>query len=352
MFAPLLIMLSAVTLTVAALWDLASTRKRKRSIIRSLGSGVLALATVAAMIVAVSCVIDAVAFWHAMPLGALYSINGHRMHLDCEGHGSPTLLLDAGLGNDTLIWRRVQPLLAQRMRVCSYDRAGYGWSEPVDGPRDADHISAELHGLLMAAGLQGPFVLVGHSIAGLYIRDYAARYPEGIIGLVFVDASTIPAGYFPTNTNANQKNSLGKGLSEKLGRGAFKLGLTRLFGACPGSFPGYRFGLTLPRLEGICREDFETYIKERDDFDLSAQETTRTPMGAHIPILIISRDTSDEAWNQKQDSLRLLSDHSRRIVVTGSGHYVEVDRPELLVNQLTLFVEESHDSEFKPAQVP
>src|SRR3984885_16370192 len=85
---------------------------------------------------------------------------------------------------------RVQPELAKTTRVCSYDRAGYGGSEMVPGPRDADHVATELHGLLHAAGIEGPIVLMGHSIAGIFIRDYATRYPAQRAGLMFVDGST------------------------------------------------------------------------------------------------------------------------------------------------------------------
>ena len=112
------------------------------------------------------------------------------MRIDCSGSGSPTLVLDAGLGNDGLIWGGVQPVLAKTTRVCSYDRAGFGWSDALPPPRDADHIAAELHGLLIAAKVNGPIVLMGHSIAGIYIRDYATRYPEKLAGLIFVDGST------------------------------------------------------------------------------------------------------------------------------------------------------------------
>ncbi len=112
------------------------------------------------------------------------------MRIDCMGSGSPTIVLDAGLGNDGLIWGGVQPVLAKTTRACSYDRAGFGWSDALPPPRDADHIADELHGLLAAAGINGPVVLMGHSIAGMYIRDYATRYPTNVAGLIFVDGST------------------------------------------------------------------------------------------------------------------------------------------------------------------
>lgn len=124
------------------------------------------------------------------PKGRLYTVDGYRMHLYCTGEGSPTLVLDAGLGNDSLIWADVQPTLSKTTQVCSYDRAGFGWSDLQPRPRDAHRITDQLHTLLTQAGIKGPIVLMGHSIAGLYIRDYAARYPRNLSGLVFVDGST------------------------------------------------------------------------------------------------------------------------------------------------------------------
>ena len=119
----------------------------------------------------------------ALTPGRVYLVSGYRMHMNCMGSGSPTLILDAGLGNDSLIWGGVQPALAKSTSVCAYDRAGWGLSQPVPGPQDANHIADELHGLLDAAGIHGPVVLIGHSIAGIYIRAYASRYPAQIVEL-------------------------------------------------------------------------------------------------------------------------------------------------------------------------
>lgn len=107
--------------------------------------------------------------------GKLYTVDNYRMHLNCMGQGSPTIVLESGLGEDSLIWGKVQPVLSNTTRVCSYDRAGMGWSAPHPGPRDADEIADQLHALLQAAAIDGPIVLMGHSIGGLYVRDYATR---------------------------------------------------------------------------------------------------------------------------------------------------------------------------------
>jgi pimeloyl-ACP methyl ester carboxylesterase len=144
---------------------------------------------------------------HAAP-GSLYVIEGYKMHLHCSGEGSPTIVLDAGLGNDSLIWTKVQPELSKATRVCSYDRAGFGWSDPQPGPRDADPIVQELHQLLTEAGISGSIVLMGHSIAGLYIRAYAARYPHNLSGLVFIDGSTpLQVDRFPNELREEDKNT-------------------------------------------------------------------------------------------------------------------------------------------------
>src|ERR1700730_814829 len=149
---------------------------------------VLFLLAAAAMVIAASSGFNAAAlyrFRHSPP-GQMFLVGGHAMRIDCSGSGSPANLLDAGLGNDGLIWGGVQPALAKTTRVCSYDRAGFGWSDPLPPPRDADHIADELHGLLAAAKIGGPIVLMGHSISGIYTRDYATRYPAEVAGLIFV----------------------------------------------------------------------------------------------------------------------------------------------------------------------
>jgi pimeloyl-ACP methyl ester carboxylesterase len=120
---------------------------------------------------------------------AMVDIGGYKLHLSCAGQGSPTVLLEAGNGPTSAGWAWVQPELAETARVCSYDRAGIGRSEQSPNPRDAHHIGLELHQLLDAAGVDRPLVLVGHSYGGLYVRQYAAMYPEEVAGMVLVDSA-------------------------------------------------------------------------------------------------------------------------------------------------------------------
>src|SRR3989304_2698045 len=101
--------------------------------------------------------------------GQLVDVGGYKMHIHCTGQGSPTVILEAGSAEFSVNWAKVHPEVATFTRVCSYDRAGFGWSEPSPHPRTADKMTEELHALLVNAKIQGPYVLVGHSIGGLLV---------------------------------------------------------------------------------------------------------------------------------------------------------------------------------------
>jgi pimeloyl-ACP methyl ester carboxylesterase len=112
-----------------------------------------------------------------------------RLNFHCLGHGTPTVLLESGFGVGAQAWGKVQPRIAAVTRVCAYDRAGYGFSDPGPMPRDGAAIARDLDQGLRAAGIAGPYVVVGHSAGGLYARLFAARRRSDVVGLVFVDSS-------------------------------------------------------------------------------------------------------------------------------------------------------------------
>jgi len=111
------------------------------------------------------------------------------MHIHCEGEGSPTVILDAMSGGFSSFWAWIQPEVAKQVRVCAYDRAGFGWSENDLEPESPQQTARNLHVLLTNAGIEGPFVMVGHSKGGIYVREYAALYPQEVVGLVLLDSS-------------------------------------------------------------------------------------------------------------------------------------------------------------------
>jgi pimeloyl-ACP methyl ester carboxylesterase len=122
--------------------------------------------------------------------GTAYDVGGRRLHLNCTGVGSPTVVLEAGLGEISPHWAWIAPAVAADTRVCAYDRAGQGWSDDSPGPHDGAAIAAHLHTLLQRANEPGPYVLVGHSIGGPYVMTYAQRYPGEVAGMVLLDATS------------------------------------------------------------------------------------------------------------------------------------------------------------------
>src|SRR5215216_2134887 len=190
-------------------------------------AGLLTLAVIGAIYQVVATQIDQRTY---SPPGEMVNVNGHLMHINCMGEGGPTVILEAANFGMSAHWVRVQQQLAKSTRVCAYDRAGMGWSEAGPEPRDARHISSELHTLLKNADTEGPYVLVGHSYCGLYARMYAARYPDQVAGVVLVD-STHPKQF--------TRSPEGRAMYEQIRRlGAVipfltRLGVTRLFNVYP-----------------------------------------------------------------------------------------------------------------------
>jgi pimeloyl-ACP methyl ester carboxylesterase len=127
------------------------------------------------------------------PPGRLIEVDGYRLHLNCTGTGTPTVILEEGAGGGSLNWTWIQRKVAETTRVCSYDRPGHAWSSSIETPRDAETVSRELDALLKAAGEKGPFIAVGHSLGGTYARMFAARQGRDVVGLVLVDATPLCA---------------------------------------------------------------------------------------------------------------------------------------------------------------
>jgi len=294
--------------------------------------------------------------------GSDYGVNGRRMHLNCTGAGRPTIVLDAGLGWDSLEWGGIQPALAKQTRVCSYDRAGFGLSDAAAGPRDAVHITAELHALLGRAGVAGPVVLMGHSIAGIYICEYASKYPEQVAGLVFVDSST-PL----QNRDAHLNTAEGEGLplwaSILMMRAVSIAGYPRWRGACAGPLAGLKAGLdseTAARMgEDLCHVQYKAVQAEFDSFDASGLETVNTGPYGDLPILVISQDTTKQfstpsptarerefasEWNGMQEKLKNLSTRGWRVIAKGSNHDVTLGRPDVIEREVPRFIEEIRGS--------
>jgi pimeloyl-ACP methyl ester carboxylesterase len=358
---PVLFVLMGILVAWLAGRRLLSLRSRSYPRWRKATEGVvLSLLALAAVLVAGSSAFNAVALYRfrQSPPGQTFLVDGHAMRIECSGSGSPAIVLDAGLGDDGLIWGRVQPALAKTTRVCSYDRAGFGWSDALPPPRDADHIATELHGLLAEAHVTGPVVLMGHSIAGIYLRDYASRYPENVVGLIFVDGSTPLQNRHPA-FKAHPNPEPPSWLKVLLKKAAFAAGIPRLLGECSRRLPGFDPHAAKLQAEDQCHDRSAAVAAELESFDRSGEETVHTgPYGA-LPILILSQDPARTAaqgepmdvvmaWNQMQENLKQLSTRSRRIIAKGSSHYIQGNRPDLIEREVPKFIEQIRGTAAQP----
>lgn len=288
--------------------------------------------------------------------GSFFAVNGRLMHLYCTGHGSPTVILDAGGGGDWLIWQKVQPEASKAMRVCSYDRAGTGWSESQPSVQDAINISEQLHLLLKAADEKPPFLLVSASVAGFYGRVYVDRYPAEVAGLVFVDSSTpeqiveIPgSAYSPALIRQKHREVMFEWWKEATGWSLLK-------GDCkPEVEPGLESYANLAWAE-MCRPSYAvSWRGEADQFWTSAEEASRARCCNKLPLVVISQDPNDPRssqapsirpiWNSLQERLKTLSPNSRRVIARSSGHAIMIDRPDVVIRAIEeICAEESgHD---------
>lgn len=268
--------------------------------------------------------------------GRLFDVGGYRMHIDCAGEGSPTVILESGLGDSYTSWRKVQPEIAKFSRVCSYDRAGLGYSDSSSQPRTSKVIAGELHALLQAAGIAPPYVLVGHSMGGFDVRLYASLYRNEVAGMVLVDAShPDQENRFPPEL----KNMEGGWLREA-------------------EFLEYTMPLGVPRLLGLCDADavqraaecnFHTAaesVAELKSFPESAAQAAATSSLGDLPLAVLSHDpdkpSSDlpadlakpvnDAWEKMQKELSQLSTRGTQVVAKNSSHYIQVDRPDVVID--------------------
>ena len=279
--------------------------------------------------------------------GQRVDVGGYRLHVHCVGEGNPTVVLDAGLGGFSLDWSLVQPELAATTRVCAYDRAGYGWSDPSPHARTPSQIADELHTLLVNAGIQGPYVLVGHSAAGKDVRLFASRYPQAVVGMVLVDAR-----HESVDTNRSPEALAGEHTQQRRFQrtisAAARIGLVRAFWAAawPQVFPATQNLSTETRAEiGVLQArsgQVKTVLKE--DALLThdnAQLSSATSLG-DVPLMVLAAGQNvehDPLWLPAQQQLAGLSSNAKLIVVEGSSHYIHWDQPMLVAGAIRQVVE-------------
>ena len=238
--------------------------------------------------------------------GRLIDVGGYRLRIEREGKGTPTVVMDAGLCQVMKTWDRVAAEVAKFAQVVTYDRAGLGGSDLGPRPRTSQQNVTELHSLLVNAGIPGPYVLVGHSFGGLNVRLYASQYPSEVVGVVLIDAS-------------HEEQYL-------------------------------RFAALKPLGER------EKYLRheggancESVDLLASGKEVHAAASFPPIPLVVLSADPYDRegsasgagarAEMEMQSSLAHLASNSRHVVVKNSGHFIQLDQPDVVIESIRMVVE-------------
>ncbi len=298
-----------------------------------------------------------------LPPGRLIDIGTHQLHLQCAGEGPPAVVFDAALGGSSLSWSLVHPAVARITRACTYDRAGFGWSDAGPLPRTAGRIADELHQLLQRAEVPGPYVLVGHSYGGLVMRLMAARHAEDVAGLVLIEPAIPEEWARPT---AEQHALIRRGVRLcRYGAGAARSGIARVVTWLVKlrALAAARAVVALVSRGGLRRDDegilapiwklppearrvlgtmwtrpqfFEALGSQIEHVCSSAEETLREANDdfGQLPVVVISSASAHERRLAADGALAQRSGQGRHVIVPDCGHWVPLDAPEAVIDAI------------------
>lgn len=280
------------------------------------------------------------------PPGRLVDVAGRKLHLYCTGSGSPTVILMAGGGAYSIDWALVQPKVAAATRVCSYDRAGLGWSDPGPSEETVEATVSDLHAALLTAGEKGPYVLVGASIGGIFIQGYQHTFPAEVTGLVFTNSSN------RIGMKVRDKTGLIWDLTEDELRSAYPLPAsvkrgprpTREddpFDKLPGNLQSERLWLDVRLWEKSdpSKAGPESLLSWRKEFlrEFSSTDSGNKPPLGDLPVVVVTNGpaaTETDRSNRDGAEARLdfLSSNTVHITAAGSGHEIHLYHPDAVVD--------------------
>jgi pimeloyl-ACP methyl ester carboxylesterase len=301
------------------------------------------------------------------PPGKLIDVGGWRLHLNCTGEArasQPTVILEAGVGDFSVEWSLVQPGVAKFARVCSYDRAGDGWSELGPHPRTLRQIVYELHTLLDKGGVKAPIVLVGHSYGGWLVRLYAATYPADVAGMVLVEAGAdnpwriLPDGKLARSSDLVKGepipavkvsgplrvSDIPPGALSQMKAGAQKLAQS------PNEPPRDKLPPDAQRMRAWALAQvghIAAAVNQFEHEELAGLRAERAksehPLG-DMPLIVLTRGKSEEEGpdgkaleaEHRRDhaAIAAMSRNGKLIIAEQSGHHVQLDEPELVVKAI------------------
>ena len=284
--------------------------------------------------------------------GEMVDVGGYSLHLYCTGEeGAPTVVMDSGAGGSVLDWQLVQPEVAGFARVCTYDRGGAGWSDLGAQPRTSEQFVEELHTLLGNAGVQEPYVLVGHSLGGTNVQLYARRYPDEVAGMVLVDSALEDLDLLPITESLQ-----GSPVWTKIYATTGVVRLVNMLGPV-----GYPFSELPPdsvdealAISSGTRQLYES-ADEVSSIGESFEEQLAAPMSlGDKPLIVLTAgplqmqgmglsqeqmDQMDKAHTRTQAALTQGSQNSEQIIAEDSGHYIHLEQPDLVVGAIGQVVE-------------
>ena len=286
--------------------------------------------------------------------GQLVDIGGRRINLHCAGSGAPTVVLMAGISSWSVVWYKTQPVIAEKTRVCAFDRASFGFSDPAPRPQILSDTVNDLHAALKAAPAPGPYVLVGHSLGGIEARLYAQRWPQDVAGMILVDTS--PAGELLIEANQPglaDDEEIDEWVSEEL-----YCALLAAHGPLEPSSPEYKdCSKALPSDTPVAFRkawpQFFTAAYAAGKVSLISSLYTHRydsvdhrPLGA-MPLVVLSAEYSfsvdtpagirfwhayKKAWYARHEALAHLSSRGVYRLIEGSGHAIQLDKPQAVID--------------------
>ena len=299
----------------------------------------------------------------ASPPGQLVRVGTHRLHIRCEGHGTPAVIFDAALGGSSLSWSLVQPGVARVTRACAYDRAGFGWSEAGPLPRTAGRIADELRDLLREAGVRPPYLLVGHSFGGLVMRLLASRCRDEVAGLVLIEPA-VPEEWAAPGAQQRVLIARGARLCE-YGAAAARRGLARAVSTLVsvgalgparalvrmisrGGLRRHDEGILAPiwklppEARGVLKQAwtqpkfFEALGSQITTICDSAAEVLRVAPADYgdLPLVVISSAAADSRRLEADARMARMSARGRHVLAQDSGHWVPLDAPQIVIDAI------------------
>ena len=301
------------------------------------------------------------------PPGQMVDVGGYRMHIHCQGRDpsnrGPTVVLDTGLGEPSLSWGSVPEQVAEFARVCTYDRAGLGWSERSSKPRVATNVVEELHTLLTRANVEPPYVLVGHSIGGLYACLFAHEHPDEVAGLVLVDGAHGEQDLRPPESVVKQGKLANKaagwafrtfGMLNSIGLMALMPGqVSKLWSgpipdetrevyigvACSGTRAFETMAREVKAIWDCMDEVRAKQIRSLGDVPLVVVTRGRRAMSPGAGVSAADAEQFEAVHHEMQAELAALSPQGKRIIAEESGHYIQVDQPQAVIDAIREVVE-------------